>query len=67
MATNRKDRWFVLLGFTKSARENINEAERQALEEFGTDLMGLSSFYLEILISRRALREICHESKYEAC
>lgn len=61
IATNRGDRWFFVFGFEKSERSNISAKELAALKLLATDLLERSNDELHALVTRQALREICHE------
>lgn len=63
VATNKGNRWFFLFGFEKSERDNISEAELEALKKIATDLLKLSSASLDQLVENQDLREICHENE----
>ncbi len=61
IATNRDSRWFYVLGFEKSERDNIAGRELEALKKLAEDLLPLASAALATLVAAGALEEICHE------
>jgi hypothetical protein len=61
LATNYQDRWFFILGFEKSKKENINPKELSALQMLASDLVELSLEKLELAKKEKALLEICNE------
>jgi len=60
VATNRGDRRFFLLGFAKSERENIGEAEGRSLRQFAAWLLARTAPVIEGQIRTGELQEICH-------
>lgn len=65
VATNRTNRWYVIVGFAKSVRADLDSSELKALRAMASDLLGLSALQLEALLERGVLREICHGSETE--
>lgn len=59
VATNKGNRWFFVFGFEKNERDNIDEAELQALKDYAADLLKRTSKQLDIAISDGTLQEIC--------
>ena len=39
VATNKGNRWFFVFGFEKNERDNISDAELQALQDYAADLL----------------------------
>lgn len=56
---------FLLLGFAKGDRSNIDDRELRALRMLASDLLGLSDGSLERLITSGVLTELEHEAKTE--
>ena len=63
IATNKNDRWFFVLGFEKSQRDNINSKELSFLKDFAADLLTLSDEKLVNSIKSKNLLEISHETQ----
>ena len=59
VATNKGNRWFFVFGFEKNERDNIDEAELQALKDYAADLLKRTSKQLDNAISDGTLQEIC--------
>ena len=59
VATNKGIRWFFVFGFEKNERDNIDEAELQALKDYAADLLKRTSKQLDNAISDGTLQEIC--------
>lgn len=59
VATNKGNRWFFVFGFEKNERDNIDEAELQALKDYAADLLNRTSKQLDNAISDGTLQEIC--------
>ena len=62
VATNHANRWFFLIGFEKSERDNVSAKELGALKNLAADLFKLATNQLEAAVSMGTLREICHEN-----
>lgn len=58
VATNRRDRWYFVLGFAKNERENIDNADRVRLVRLAWRLIGLSDFDLAKPEWQRELEEL---------
>ncbi len=63
VATNKGNRWFFLFGFEKNERDNVSDAELEALKEIASDLLKLTSARLDQMVENQDLREICHENE----
>lgn len=61
VATNKGDRWFFIFGFEKNERENIDDAELEALQSYATDLLARTFADLDRAVENRELQEIIHE------
>ena len=59
VATNKGNRWFFVFGFEKNERDNIDEAELQALKDYAADLLKRTSKQLDNAISDGTLQELC--------
>lgn len=59
VATNKGNRWFFVFGFEKNERDNIDEAELQALKDYAADLLKRTNKQLDNAISAGTLQEIC--------
>jgi hypothetical protein len=62
VATNFRDRWFLVFGFEKNDRENISGKELNALKALAADLMRLGSAQIISALITKRLQEICHEN-----
>ena len=60
VATNKRDRWFFVFGFAKSERDNVSDAELEALKAIARDLLRLTPAELDMHLGGGALQEICH-------
>lgn len=58
IATNKGNRWFFLYGFEKNERDNIDEDELQALQNYATDLLKRTTMQLDTAVADGALLEI---------
>ncbi|WP_243457453.1 type II toxin-antitoxin system RelE/ParE family toxin [Ottowia testudinis] len=60
LATNKGSRWFFVFGFEKNQRDNISEAELQALQDVAADLLSRTAQQLNAAVTDGTLQEICH-------
>jgi hypothetical protein len=58
VATNRGSRWVFLYLFAKSARDNIDAREEEALKKLSAELLALSDAAIAAAIAADALEEI---------
>ncbi len=65
VATNKGSRWFLVFGFEKNERANVDAREVEALQRIATDLLALSPSELDAHVASDALKEICHDSEEE--
>lgn len=63
VATNKGSRWFFMVGFEKSEKDNINPGELEALKKYAEELLKLTMTQLDSQVKSGALQEICHENK----
>lgn len=61
VATNKGKRWFFVFGFAKNERDNISDAELNALQHLATELLAYEPEQLRLAVEDGALQEICHE------
>jgi len=60
VATQRGSHWFFLFGYEKNARAAINKAERDALQLYASEFLGMSPTQLDRAAEYGDLEEICH-------
>jgi hypothetical protein len=58
VATNRGSRWVFLYLFAKSARDNIDAREEEALKKLSAELVALNEAAIAAAIAAGALEEI---------
>jgi hypothetical protein len=63
VATNFRNRWFFLYGFSKKDRANIDQPELRALQQEALELLALSDQRLDTAIGSGEIVEICDESE----
>ena len=61
LATNKGNKWFFVFGFEKNQRDNITDAELQALQDLAMDLLSHSNTDLSVALLDGTLQEICHD------
>ena len=57
-ATNKGNRWFFVFGFEKNERDNISDAELQALQDYAADLLERTAAQLDAAAADGTLLEI---------
>jgi hypothetical protein len=62
VATKLADRWYFILGFGKSERDNIDQDELKILREYAKDLLELNEKQLREAIDQGKIFEVNHES-----
>jgi hypothetical protein len=63
VATKHADRWFLLYGFGKNERANIDDRELAALQKLADTLLSMTSEQLEHAVVERELVEMIDEEK----
>lgn len=58
VATNKGNRWFFVFGFEKNERDNISDAELQALQDYAADLLERTAAQLDAAAADGTLLEI---------
>jgi hypothetical protein len=58
IATNNKDRWFFIFGFSKNERSNIDKDEEEALKMLSKQLLAYTPDELEQAKNSNALIEV---------
>ena len=58
VATNQGNRWFFVFGFEKNERDNISDAELQALQDYAADLLERTAAQLDAAAADGTLLEI---------
>ncbi|RIZ35888.1 hypothetical protein AXX04_05000 [Pseudomonas aeruginosa] len=58
VATNKGNRWFFVFGFEKNERDNISDAELQALQDYAADLLERTDAQLDAAAADGTLLEI---------
>ena len=58
VATNKGNRWFFVFGFEKNERDNISDAELQALQDYAADLLERTTAQLVAATADGTLLEI---------
>ncbi len=58
VVTNKGNRWFFVFGFEKNERDNINDAELQALQDYAADLLERTTAQLVAATADGTLLEI---------
>ena len=58
VATNKSNRWFFVFGFEKNERDNISDAELQALQDYAADLLERTAAQLDAAAADGTLLEI---------
>ena len=58
VATNKGNRWFFVFGFEKDERDNISDAELQALQDYAADLLERTAAQLDAAAADGTLLEI---------
>ena len=58
LATNKGNRWFFVFGFEKNERDNISDAELQALQDYAADLLERTAAQLDAAAADGTLLEI---------
>jgi hypothetical protein len=58
IATNNKDRWFFIFGFSKNQRSNIDKDEEEALKMLSKQLLAYTNDELEQAKNSKALIEV---------
>ena len=58
VATNKGNRWFFVVGFEKNERDNISDAELQALQDYAADLLERTAAQLDAAAADGTLLEI---------
>ena len=58
VATNKGNRWFFVFGFEKNERDNISDAELQALQDYAADLLERTAAQLDDAAADGTLLEI---------
>ena len=58
VATNKGNRWFFVFGFEKNERDNISDAELQALQDYAADLLERTPAQLDAAAADGTLLEI---------
>lgn len=58
VATNKGNRWFFVFGFEKNERDNISDAELQALQDYAADLLERMAAQLDAAAADGTLLEI---------
>jgi hypothetical protein len=58
VATNKGNRWFFVFGFEKNERDNISDAELQALQDYAADLFERTAAQLDAAAADGTLLEI---------
>ena len=58
VATNKGNRWFFVFGFEKNERDNISDAELQALQDYSADLLERTDAQLDAAAADGTLLEI---------
>lgn len=58
VATNKGNRWFFLFGFEKNERDNIDDDELQALQDYAADWLRRTATQLDEAAADGALLEI---------
>ena len=58
VATNKGNRWFFVFGFEKNERDNISDAEQQALQDYAADLLERTAAQLDAAAADGTLLEI---------
>lgn len=66
VATNKGDRWFFLFGYSKNERDEIDLAERAAMQRWASDLLALDADELTQAVAAGELRELDHGRHLEA-
>jgi len=60
VATNKGSRWFIVFGFEKNSRTNINDDELEALRDIAQDLLTRTGQQLDLAVKDGTLEEICY-------
>jgi hypothetical protein len=63
VGSNLGDRWFLLFGFEKKERDNINDRELAALQKLAGRFLKETERELAVELESGNLAEICHEEK----
>ena len=63
VATNKGNRWFFVFGFEKNERDNISDAELQALQDLAADWLKRTAAQLDEAAADGALLEINDDRK----
>jgi len=58
VATNKGHRWFFVLGFEKSERDNISDEELEGLQDLASSLLALTAPQLDAAVTDGTLQEI---------
>jgi hypothetical protein len=58
LASNLRDRWVFLYGFSKSERDNVDDAELRALKRIAQAYLGLRDEPLNRLLDSGELTEV---------
>lgn len=61
IAAPRGNRWFFLFGYEKNERATISSTERDALQLYASEFVGMSSAQLDLAVECGDLQEICHD------
>ena len=63
VATNKDSCWFFMFGFEKNERDNIDDDELQALQDYAADWLSRTAAQLDEAAAAGALLEIADDSR----
>lgn len=61
VVTKKANKWFFVFGFEKNEKENISQAELDALQNLAVDLLACSDEQLDTAVEEGFLQEIVHD------
>ena len=60
VATNRHDRWFLVIGFAKNERSDLSPNELVALQKWSGDLLAMDEIDLHMALAAGEIQELFH-------